>query len=56
MFLKGNIYAQNLLGLSESINGLMIILPILNEKNKEILPQIKNVMEEYNVKNSDIQK
>lgn len=53
---RHNIYAQNLLGLSESINGLMIILPILNEKNKEILPQIKNVMEEYNVKNSDIQK
>lgn len=45
---SNNIYAKNVLGLNESINGLIILLPILSEKSKETVLEIRNTIEEFN--------
>lgn len=43
-----NIYAKNILNLKENINGLLVLRPILEEKDKDSIQKVKKIINEFN--------
>lgn len=48
---SSNEYAKRVLNSSEEINGLIAILPIISEKNKDAAVRVKDIIEESNREN-----